>query len=309
MNTGRHTYFVLVVLLVLALALGPFLPNWQFLVTIALANGLAVLGMLILLRTGLLSFGQALYYCLGAYSVGALGHLLGTTDVLVLLAVGTAVSVIVAVVLGFLLANYRDLFFAMLTLAFSMILYGLLVNSAALGSTDGFNVLPPTILGRALGGGYGLYVVTCVVVFVAATAVHHYFSTPLGWLASAIHDNEIRVEYMGASVRNAVYVKYVIAAALTGAGGVLAAMATGHVSPGMAYWTTSGDFVFVAILAGTGNVIAPFLGSLVFELVRSEAQQYSPNTWQMTLGIVLLLIILFLPRGLWSLFTLRRRGA
>lgn len=308
MNPARHTYVLLLVLLVLALALGPLLPDWQFLVTIALANGLAALGMLVLLRTGLLSFGQALYYCLGAYSVGALGNFFGVTDVLLLLIAGTVLSVVLAVILGFLLANYRDLFFAMLTLAFSMILYGVLVNSADLGSTDGFNVLPPTLFGHALGGGYGLYVVACVVVFIAAWAVHYYFNTPLGRLAPAIRDNEIRVEYMGASVRNAVHVKYVIAAAVTGASGVLAGLATGHVSPGMAYWTTSGDFVFVAILAGTGNVIAPFLGSLIFELVRSEAQQYSPNTWQMTLGIVLLLIILFLPRGLWSLFTLRRRA-
>lgn len=308
MTSDRKTYLLLPVLLVLTLAVGPLLPNWQFLVTIALANGLAVLGMLILLRTGLLSFGQALYYCLGGYTVGALGQLFHITDMALLLAAGTALSVAIAVVLGFLLANYRDLFFAMLTLAFSMILYGLLVNSADLGSTDGFNVLPPTLFGHRLAGGYGLYVIASVVAFVAAWLVHYYFSTPLGRLAPAIRDNEIRVEYMGASVRNALHVKYVIAAALTGAGGVLAAVATGHVSPGMAFWTTSGDFVFVAILAGTGNVIAPFLGSLIFELVRSEAQQYSPNTWQLTLGVVLLLIILFLPRGLWSLFTLRRHA-
>ena len=70
----------------------------------------------------------------------------------------------------------------------------------------------------------------------------------------------------------------------------------------MAYWTTSGEFVFIAILGGTGHVAAPFIGSMLFSLVRTYAYQISPHTWQMILGLVLLLIIVFLPRGLWSLF-------
>lgn len=305
-----RAYGLLTALLVALLVAGPLLPSWQFLTTVALAKGLAVLGLLLLLRTGLVSFGQGLFYCLGGYAAGSLGRFYGVTDAAVLLLFGIVVTVLVAVVLGLLLARYRDIFFAMLSLAFSMVLYGILVKSSALGSTDGFNVASPTLLGFALtgsAGSYPLYIMACVLAWLAACGLYAYMNTPLGRLSQAIRDNEIRVEYMGASVYHAIYVKYIIAAALTGAGGVMAALAVGHIDPEMSYWVTSGEFVFVAILAGTGSVIAPFLGSIIFEVARSVATQYSPDTWQMTLGIVMLVIIMFLPNGLWSVFVWKRR--
>ena len=89
---------------------------------------------------------------------------------------------------------------------------------------------------------------------------------------------------------------------------MLAGMSIGHVEPDMAYWTTSGQFVFVALLSGTGNVLAPLIGSFFLELVRIYAVEFSPYTWQMILGTVMLLVILFLPGGLWSLTRLRRRA-
>jgi branched-chain amino acid transport system permease protein len=143
---------------------------------------------------------------------------------------------------------------------------------------------------------------------IAALLVHRYLSTPLGRLAPAIKDNEIRVEYMGASARQAIHVKYVIAATLAGIGGALAATTVGHIDPEMAYWTTSGEFIFVTILAGTGSVIAPFLGALIFGAIHTVAYDLSPNTWQMSLGAALLALIVFLPDGVWSLFA-RRKAA
>ncbi|MFP5406201.1 MAG: ABC transporter permease subunit, partial [Gammaproteobacteria bacterium] len=140
--SASRTPWILALALITLLALGPLLPQWQFLATVAFAKGFAVLGLLLLWRTGLVSFGQGLYYCLGAYSAGSLGQFFGITDAIVLLVFGTLVASVVAFVLGFLMANYRDIFFAMLSLAFSMILYGLLVKTQMLGSTDGFNVAP-----------------------------------------------------------------------------------------------------------------------------------------------------------------------
>ena len=105
------------------------------------------------------------------------------------------------------------------------------------------------------------------------------------------------------------HLNYVLSGAWAGLGGVIAALAVGHVDPDMAYWTTSGEFVFVTILAGTGNVAAPFIGAAVFEAIRTIANQYAPNVWQMTLGLAMLAIILFLPHGLWSLFTRRKAPA
>ena len=313
MRRADATQLALMAALIALLLLGFLLPKWLFLLTLSLGKGLVVLGLLLLLRTGLVSFGQGLFYCLGAYAVGSLGQFFGIKDVLLLLLTGVAIGSMVAFLLGFLMAKYRDIFFAMLSLAFSMILYGLLVRTATLGSTDGFNVPPPTLLGRPIGGEahqYALFALASLLAFLTALAMHAYFDTPMGRLSPAIRDNELRVEYMGASVRHAIHVKYVIAGALAGLGGALVAMTVGHIDPDLAYWTTSGEFIFVAILSGTGSVMAPFLGSLVFEVIRTYAYQYSPNTWQLVVGSALLIVIVFLPSGLWSVFWyLRRRGS
>jgi ABC-type branched-subunit amino acid transport system permease subunit len=284
---------------------GTLLPQWaMFMMTIAFAKGLVALGLMLLLRAGLVSFGQALFYCLGAYAAGALGRFLGISDIFAQMLAGAAAAGLAAFILGFLLAKYRGIFFGLLSLALSMILYGLLVKNEALGSTDGFNILPSTLFGVRPGPDWVRYAVLASAALVSLTLcllVNRYLRTPLGRLAPAIKDNEIRVEYMGASARRAVHVTYVIAAVLAGVGGALAATTVGHIDPDMAFWTTSGEFIFITILAGTGNVVAPFAGALLYGVIHTTAYDLSPNTWQMSLGISLLLIIVFLPEGLWSL--------
>jgi len=301
-----RTTAALLASLVLLLAGGPFLPEWAlFLVTNSLAKGLVVLGLLLLMRTGLVSFGQGLYFAVGAYAAGMMPRAPGLSDALALMLAGGVAAGVVAALCGLLLARYRGIFFAMLSLAFSMILYGLLVKTSVLGSTDGFNVAARTVLGVAAGGAYGRYAVfalTVATAFAAGFLLHRFLGSHLGRLAPAIRDNELRVEYMGASVRNVVHLNLVIAGILAGAGGALTGVTVGHIDPEMAYWTTSGEFVFVAILSGTASVLAPFLGSVLLELLRSFAYEYSPNTWQLVVGGAMLLVILFLPNGLWSVF-------
>lgn len=303
---------ILGAILLALLAAGPWLPQWfLFILTLSFATGLVALGLMLLLRAGLVSFGQALYYCIGAYTAGALGRYLGVSDILVQMTTGAAAAASTAFVVGFLLAKYRGIFFGLLSLALSMILYGLLVKSEALGSTDGFNILPSTLFGLRPGPQWVRYTVAATgggVALGCGFLVNRYLRTPLGRLAPAIKDNEIRVEYMGASARYAIHVKYVIAAALAGIGGALAATNVGHIDPEMAYWTTSGEFIFITILAGTGSVVAPFIGAFIFGAIHTAAYDLSPNTWQMSLGTALLLLIVFLPDGLWSLFARRWRA-
>src|SRR6476619_2569352 len=137
-------------LFLIAAAAAPALPQWvASLVTIAFANALVVLGLVIMWRAGLVSFGQALYYCIGAYTVALLGRWAGITEVFITVLLGGLAAGLVAWILGLLLARYREIFFAMLSLAFSMILYGVLVKTERLGSTDGFSVLAPTFFGYA----------------------------------------------------------------------------------------------------------------------------------------------------------------
>ena len=308
-----RTVLALVALAVVLLVAGPMFPRWLVsLLNVAMCYGTVVLGMMLLMRTGLVSFGHGLYYCLGAYAAGLLDQMGKVSDMLAMVLAGAVVTAAVSAVLGLLLAKYRDIFFAMLSLAFSMILYGLLVKSASFGSTDGFNVAAKTVGGVALEGDamrLAVYSVTTVTTVIVAIGLHLYLASHRGRLAGAIRDNELRVEYMGASVRATVHLNYVISAILAGIGGALMAVNIGHIDPEMTYWPQSGEFVFIAILSGTGSVFAPLGGALVFESVRSFAYEYSPNTWQMVLGITMLLVMIFLPGGLWSLFSRRRAAA
>jgi ABC-type branched-subunit amino acid transport system permease subunit len=288
-------------------------PQWLvFMAMLALAKGVVVLGLLVLMRTGLVSFGQGLYFGIGAYGAALLSHHWHIADAAAMLLAGTLGAAVVAALLGLLLAGYRDIFFAMLSLAFSMILYGLLVKSAALGSTDGFNLHARSFLGLALSPGMErrvFLIAGAVSIAAAALAVHKLLAGDWGRLATGVRDNELRVSYLGASPWRVVYVNYLIAAALAGLGGALAALAVGHVDPETTYWTTSGEFVFIAILGGTQSILAPFLAAAIFEALRTVASQYAPNVWQMSLGVAMLAIIMFLPAGLWSLAEWRRRSA
>lgn len=296
----------------LGLALGALvLPNWlTFLLTIAFAKGLVVQGVVIQMRAGLVSFGQGLYYCIGGYTVGMGGQMFGLHDVFVLLPLAMVVAALVAMVLGLLLTRYREIFFAMLTLAFSMILFGVLAKSQSLGSTDGFNVPAVTALGWHPGssGKMFVYVLTCGCASVAAVLLHRLSKSSIGYVCESIRENEVRVEYLGVSPRWVLYATYVLAAATSALGGGLTGMATGHVDPEMAYWTTSGEFVFIALLGGISHVAAPFLAASLFSTVRTYAIQFVPHSWQMILGFVLLGIIIFLPKGLWSLFVKKTKA-
>ncbi len=283
---------------------GYFIPDWLMnQMMFGFARALAILGLLVLWRTGLVSFGHALYFGLGAYAVALLDINLGISDAFVRLGVAMLVTGGVGTLLGFILRNYRDIFFAMLSLAFSMVLYGILVKTEALGSTDGFTVSPPTFLSAAPEGKYPLFVLICVFGWLAAVLVQGYLRSTLGRLTTAVRDNEIRVEYLGYSVARAIHIKYVMSAVLTGAAGALTAMALGQVDPdSMVNWTASGELVFVTILSGPGSVAAPFIGSLIFELLRTYAFELVPHAWQMIVGGTLLAVIFFLPGGIWSLF-------
>jgi len=294
-----------------ATAAAPLLPDWIVsLATVALANALVVLGLVVLWRAGRVSFGQAIYYCIGAYAVALTARWTGFRDAFALVVIGGVAAGLVAALIGFLLARYREIFFAMLSLALSMILYGVLVKTESLGSTDGFSVATPTFLGFAPHRdtlGLSLYWLTLGVDAVCAVLISAYFRSVAGALAAPIRDNEIRVEFLGVSVASVVHAKVVISGILGGLGGALAALTIGHVDPNMSYWTTSGGFVFVTILAGASSVAAAFVGSLAYEAVRSFAFDLMPQLWQMTLGSVLLLTILFLPNGLGSLVSRVKR--
>ncbi|WP_417247453.1 branched-chain amino acid ABC transporter permease [Celeribacter sp.] len=307
----RHEPRYIIILAVLLIA-AFFLPNWlRFLLQTALAGGLVSLGVVLQMRAGQVNFGQGLWYCLGGYAIGMLSAKAGITDVALLLPAAVVVALIAGVGMGVMLSRYREIFFAMLSLAVSMILYGLLVKAAWLGSTDGFNVPPVSYFGwlpdRAVRPDV-TYAMTASLVILSCVIVARYLKSGAGMLCEAVAENEIRLEYLGASSRRVVFFAVFTAAGISGLGGGLLAISTGHVDPLMTNWTTSGSFVFVALLAGRGSTIAPFLGFFALEVVQTYALDFAPNIWQMILGAVMLAVILLLPDGLWSLVQKRTKA-
>jgi len=282
-------------------------PGWMgFVLTLALAKFMAVLAVALFLRGGPISFGPALFYAVGAYVVGFSVKWFGVADALLLAPVGVLLGGGTAALVGLFMAKYRGVFFAMLNLAVSMILYAALLKFYwVTGGTDGIGVRLPTFLGFAPPRGvsaavyyYFVLLLTGVVVY----AAYRFLASPVGYFLKALDDNEIRIEYQGESVRRVVYLTYVLSGALCGLAGVLTAFTVGHIVPEYAYWVQSGEFVFVALLGGYGSVPGPLIGSIAFEFIRTYASKYAPEVWQATLGVIMLSVILFLPGGLWTIY-------
>jgi branched-chain amino acid transport system permease protein len=257
------------------------------------------------MRGGLVSFGQGFVFAIGGYTAGLLGTQAGLTDAVLLLFISFVFTGFVGLIFGPLLARYRDIFFAMLSLAFSMVLYGVLIKIDAIGGSDGF-VLPEStyfgILPSSDYADYALYVVSIILTGIVSVLLRYYYNSTPGLIALAVRENELRVEYLGASAFRVTVLNFTIAAGLGGMGGALNGIALGHIDPEFSYWTTSGEFVFISILAGYLSVPAVFLAALLLELVRSFSGRYFPDTWQLILGVFLILSIIYIPTGIGSFF-------
>ena len=286
-----------------ALALVPVLsPSTQVLMTLALAKGLAVLGIVVLLQAGQVSFGHALFFAVSAYAAAFLGKAFGGGEMVTMVLAGVTASLAVGLVAGLFVARYRHIFFGMLNLAISMIFYSFLEKFYHVtGGSDGLSVARPMVLGMAMERApfeHLLFYSTLALSVAAAAATHRFLDSPVGNMMRAIKTNEIRLEYLGVSARSTLLAGYVLSAGLCGLGGALTALTQGIVTPEYAYWIRSGEFVFIAILGGSGSVGGAFAGALIYEAVRTYAAAFAADIWQMVLGGVLL----FAPRGVRGLY-------
>jgi ABC-type branched-subunit amino acid transport system permease subunit len=312
MPSGLTPIRVAALLAVIAAAVLPLLmPSWATLIALILAKGIVVLGIVILLQAGQVSFGHAMFFGLGAYAVAFWGKYVGAGDLLLFLVIGPALATIAGLIVGLFVVRYREIFFGMLNLAFSMVLWSLLEKMFHYtNGADGIRVARPTLAGIAFtpeAFQYVLVYLTLALAVAASLAVQRYLESPLGHMLKAIKVNETRLEYLGVSARRVLLIGYVISAFLGGLGGVLVAVAQQIATPEFAYWTKSGEFVFIAILGGAANAFGAFAGAAVFEFVRFFAAAKLANAWQLILGIVLIVIIMYAPSGLIGL--IRRKPA
>lgn len=296
------------VLMLLVLAIGMSFPWLKTPVLLALSNGLAVAGVIVLIRAGQVSFGHAMFACMSGYATAFMArawHL----DALVLIALSTGVAALAGAIVGVFIVRYRGIFFGMLNLALSMVLFSVLGKFGSLtGGTDGLRFDRPTFgfvhLERT-GFETALLVLALALALGAGMLLQRYFASVSGQALAAIKTNETRLEYLGISAKRVFWGGYVFAAALCGVGGSLFALTQGLVTPEMGYWVRSGEIVFIAILGGSGHALGAFIGAFVFEFMKLYVSAWLTGAWQLVMGLVLITIVFVAPKGIFGLLANR----
>jgi branched-chain amino acid transport system permease protein len=270
-----------------------------------LGYGIALLGFNLLFgTTGLLSFGHAMFLGIGAYTAAVLTSKLGVLQFELILLVAALVSALVALVVGALCARYTRIFFGMLTLAFGMLFHSFLFKFYDLtGGDQGMRVLRPLLLGMEwrvgktafLTGPFYYYALALFALLSVLTwrIVH----SPFGLHLRAIRENAGKAAYVGVRIFRMRLAAFVISGVYGGIAGPILAVSTGLADPELAYWTHSGNLVFMAVLGGSGVFAGPALGALAFVLLQDLVMGLT-EYWRFAMGAILVLLVVFLPQGL-----------
>jgi branched-chain amino acid transport system permease protein len=286
-------------------------PYHVTLVIPAFAYAIALLGFNLLFGyTGLLSFGHALFVAIGAYGAAVLTSRLGVLSFEAILLISSLAAVLVALPVALLSVRYVKIFFGILTLAFGMLFHSFLFKFYDLtGGDTGIRVLRPTLLGMPFkeldktGFLVGPFYYYCLLLLVLlALLMWRLVHSPFGLHLVAIRENARKAEYLGVRVRLARVLAFLISAFYCAVGGTILAINTGQADPELAYWTQSGDLVFMAVLGGFANFFGPVVGAFSFIFLKSELMGLT-EYWRFFLGLVLALIVIVFPRGLMGLAT------
>jgi branched-chain amino acid transport system permease protein len=281
-------------------------PYYVTLVLPAFAYAIALLGFNLLFGyTGLLSFGHALFVAVGAYSAAVLSSKLGVKSFELVLVISGLVAVAAAIPVALLSVRYVRIFFGILTLAFGMLFHSFLFKFYDLtGGDTGIRVLRPSLLGQNfadldktafLVGPFYYYCLALLALLglVMWRIVH----SPFGLHLTAIRENPRKAEYLGVRVRFFRLVAFLISAFYCAVGGVILAINTGQADPELAYWTHSGELVFMTVLGGFASFFGPLIGAFTFIFLKSELMGLT-QYWRFWLGVILVLIVVLFPRGL-----------
>ncbi|MFM7632213.1 MAG: branched-chain amino acid ABC transporter permease, partial [Betaproteobacteria bacterium] len=226
-------------------------------------------------------------------------------DSAVLLLMGAGTGLLLGVVVGSFVVRYRAIFFGMLNLALSMVLYAVLGKFFYItGGTDGLRLERAPFFGLSLDRDTFetvLLLLSVLLALITGWLVRRYQRSVAGQALAAIKTNETRLEYVGISAYKALWIGYIFSATLCGLSGAIFAIAQGLVTPEMGYWVRSGEIIFVAILGGVGHPVGAFIGAGIFEFVKLFAAAYLTGAWQLVLGCVLIAIVFLAPRGVSAL--------
>jgi branched-chain amino acid transport system permease protein len=289
-------------------------PYYVTLMLPFMAYGVILLGLNLLFGyTGLVSFGHALFIGIGAYTGAVLTTRLAVRQMELILPAAALAGAIVAAPVGALCVRYVKIYFGMLTLAFGMVFYTFLLKFYRLtGGDEGMRMLRPYLLGREwadfnktayLVGPY--YYFSLAVLALATLLMWRIVASPFGLCLKTIRDNPLKAESLGVSVPRYRWYAFMISAVYAAVGGALLAPPTGNVDPTLAYWTHSGNVVFMVLLGGFSSFFGPLLGAFAFIFLQDTVMSVFPY-WRLIFGAVLAFIVIFAPGGLMGLFA--RRG-
>ena len=310
---------LILAVLLLALISAPFVvpPFYVTLMLPALAYGVILLGFNLLFGyTGLMSFGHALYVALGAYSVAYVTGRYGIRSMEGAIGTAVLVSLVIGIPVGMLSVRYVKIFFGMLTLAFGMLFHSFLFKFYDLtGGDSGMPITRPALLGMEFAGmdktAYLIgpfYFYSLAILLLMGFLMWRIVHSPFGLHLRAIRDNPRKAEYVGVRVYLFRLAAYVISAVYGAIGGALLSIPVGLADPELAYWTHSGNLVFMTILGGFGNFFGPLLGAFVFIGLQNELMSLT-QYWRFALGLTLIVIVIALPRGLMGLLDKRVKPA
>jgi branched-chain amino acid transport system permease protein len=301
----KHGVFP-IVLLAIAVA-GGVLPTFLgsalvlTLLTQAVINAILATGVGFLVRqNGLVSFGHAAFFGLGAYIVAlsATYHVMPIGLALVLAVLAPA---LLALLLGLAILRLVGVAFSMLTLAIAQAIYELVLHWRELANgDDGIAAdLPPRILGLDLTlfqQPGSMFLICWVVLIVMLFGLRLLVDSPFGTLTLAIRENEERARFVGFETILPRAIVYAISAAIAALAGVLFALYNGFVTPDVLYWSLSGEALVMAVIGGTRAVWGPALGAVVFFLFKDAAGDLTEH-WPAIIGTTLIVVTVLLPRG------------
>jgi len=307
----RLKLFILIALILLLFLLPSFAGKYLLYMTIhILLLSVFALGFNLLLGyTGLLSFGQAGFFAIGAYASGKI--LLILPSLLAGVACGTVAGGISALILGYLCVRHTRIYFSMLTLCFGMMIYSLAWKwREVTGGDDGLVGIPrapieiPGILSLNMSPMGNYYYFVLVISLAAIFILYRIVNSPFGLTLKGIRDSENRVAFAGISIRNYRLLSFTIAGLYAGLAGSLLPPLENTVTPPLAHWTNSAEPVLVTLLGGIHTFSGPIVGSILFYLIKDVIVRFT-QYWLIWFGSIVVLLVLVFRGGVVIFFTER----
>jgi ABC-type branched-subunit amino acid transport system permease subunit len=300
-QSSQREFAVMVAVAVVLIGLPWFLPligGYTELATQIVLWGIFALGFDLLIGfTGLLSFGHAAFWGLGAYAAGFL--LLRVSDNLALaLVAGTLIAGIAAVVLGYLTLRRRGIYFSILTLAFAEMFYyaALSMFQDWTGGDNGLTGIPTAQLFGINMKGPTIYYVIAAFAFVGIYIARRIARSPYGLILRAIKSNETRLASTGIDTRRYKLMAFFISGIYAGIAGSLSAVYQTYVPTDALHWTTSGEVVMMAVIGGVGTLFGPMLGAGIVLYLENVLSATFPQ-WLLIQGLIFMAFVIFLPGG------------